>query len=157
VISIRAAFLGGLAVTAVTATWWLAAAHPVLATGGGPLLAHEALVALWVGEAMALAFTVPRLAVLVPWHRLLIAVGAFMAAPAPLLALLWSAGAGDARALALGTGAILAGAALLALAGGSLAHAGRRTPLVLPVATIFGAILAALLWRGRDAWLAWLA
>jgi hypothetical protein len=143
----------GCALLACLASWWLCLASPRLAVGGHPTeVADAALRAYTVVAALWLVLAAPRLGVA---HGARAAFGALLVAlllPAPLLALLWSAGTLPARglllALACGTGLAAALPALARRAHAALPRQARLATDLVPL------LIAALVWRGGASWLA---
>ena len=143
----------GLALTAVSATWWLGSTRLALVQGhdttGAAVLAIEAL---WLARAMAVPLLALRLGVLRGSRPAAANCVAFVAAPWPLLLLAWSASGLPAGRIVTAEVALLAGGLLLPLIGQGLRRVLRSTQLAATAGTAIGTLLAAGLWLTRALW-----
>ena len=140
----------GLAIGALLAIWWLAAAQFALQNGFEPTTPSLALLdALWLTRALAVAILAPALALWQPrWTGFLPAVlMAWMALP---LVVLGAAAAGSAWQPILVAELMLLGMAACAFALGlALRHWPAVAKFAEPVSLSLGLILAALIWANR--------
>jgi hypothetical protein len=149
----RLAAMSGLALAAAVALWWLGSTRLALDHGsdaGRP--SAQALQALWVVRAMALALLGLRVAALRGWRAgMETALG--LAAPAwPLVVLAWSASSVPLMQVALMELALLAAGLALPLLGQGIGRVLRQSELAVVAATAIGAAAAAAVWFTRGTW-----
>lgn len=152
----------GLIPAGAVGAWWLAVERP----GGAPVeVSVAALHALWLCQMLVVVLFGPRLGALLGRRPATTALLAGVTITWPLVAVLGSATFLGVRALLLPQAALIAGACALPTAGAALVGAGptgdtRRSrgwrsaaPTALALASV---LAAAILWRTREQWLAWL-
>ena len=149
----RLAALTGVALAAALALWWLGSSRLALDDGADASRpAAEALQALWLVRAMALAVLGLRLGAVGRW-RAGAAAGLALVAPAwPVLVLAWSASAWPLAQVLLAEGLLLAACAALPLLGLGLRRSLRQPPLAEAAATLVAVALVAGLWFTRGLW-----
>ncbi len=143
----------GLALTAMTATWWLASTRLALSQGidtaGTAALALEAL---WLARAMALPFIALRLGALRGWGPAAANCASLVAAPWPLLLLAWSASMVPLQEAVIREVILLAAGMILPLLGYALSVVLRSAQAAVVVGTSIGTLLAASVWFSRTLW-----
>ncbi len=141
----------GIAVALAAASWWLGSARLALDSGRDAAQgAADALQALWYLRAAIGAIVAVRVGALADWRHGTMAASSTMAPAWPMVLLAWSASAVAPMQLVIAECVLLAGAALLALAGSALRRLLRRTELAVPAATGVGAMMAAAVWVVRS-------
>ena len=149
----RLSALTGLVLAAAVALWWLGSTRLALDHGAdASRSAANALQALWLARAMALALVGVRMGA---WHgwRAGSAAALGLIAPAwPLLALVWSASRLAATQVLLAECVLLAACLALPAIGLFLRRGLRRAELVDVVATAAGAALLVPVWLARGDW-----
>ena len=143
----------GLALTAVTAAWWLASTRLALSQGidtaGTAALALEAV---WLARAMALPLVALRLGALRGWGSAAASCATLVATPWPLLLLAWSASTVPPHEAVIREIILLAASLLLPLLGHALSRVLRSAQLAVVVGTAIGTLLAASVWISRTLW-----
>ena len=146
----RPAVIGGLALAAVTALWWLGSTRLALDDGSDPSLrAAAALVALWLVRGMALALLSLRAGALRGWRAGAAQSSGLIAPSWPLVVLACSASTIPLAQVVLAEGLLLVAGAVLPLVGHGLRRLLRRVDLAEAAATALGVGLAAALWYSR--------
>lgn len=145
--------LTGVALAAALALWWLGSSRLALDDGADASRpAADALQALWLARAMALALVGPRVGAVSGW-RAGAAAGLALVAPAwPVLVLAWSASALPLAQVLLAELLLLAASAALPLLGLGLRRLLRQAPVAEAAATLAGCALMAALWSTRGLW-----
>jgi hypothetical protein len=149
----RMAAMTGLVLAAAVALWWLGSTRLALdhSSDAGRASA-DALQALWLARAIALALLGVRTGALRGW-RGGAAAGLALIAPAwPLAVLAWTASATPWIHAAGAEIALLGAAAVLPLIGLGLRRALRQVELAEASGTALGAALASALWFARGLW-----
>jgi len=149
----RPAAIGGLALAAAAALWWMGSSR--LALDDGSDASHKAagaLVALWLVRGMALALLSLRAGVLRGWRAGAAQALGLIAPSWPLVVLAWSASTAALTQVALAEGLLLAAAITLPLVGHGLRRLLRPADLAEALATMLGVGLAAALWYLRGPW-----
>jgi hypothetical protein len=152
----RWAALGGLALTAALALWWLGSTRlALIQSADAARPSAQVLQALFVLRALALALWGPRVAAAggarAGWQATLALV-----VPAwPLVVLAGSASVLSPWTLLLAEAALLAAAGLLPVLGHALRHLPGTSDRAELAATTAGVLLAAALWSSRGLWAAW--
>ncbi len=142
--------IGGLALAAAAALWWLGSTR--LALDAGSDAGHRAadvLVALWLVRGMALALLSLRAGVLRGWRAGAAQALGLIAPSWPLVVLAWSASTAAVTQVALAEGLLLVAGAALPLLGQGLRRLLRWADLAEVAATMLGVGLAAALWYLR--------
>lgn len=151
----------GLVPSAAVGTWWLAVEWLAVEHPGVSSLseASDALEALWLCQLLCVVLFGPRLGAALGPRA---AGSAFLMAIVigwPLVALLWSATSLDARSALAAEAVLLASAYALPALGALLERTSRSDSGRDAIATLLSlgsTVCAALIWRSRDQWLAWL-
>lgn len=153
VLARRVSALSGIAIAAALALWWLGSSRLALDDGADASRpAADALHALWLVRAMALALLGLRVGALGGW-RAGAAAGLVLVAPAwPVLVLAWSASAAPLAQVVLAELLLLAACGVLPLLGLGLHRLLRQASLAEATATLAGVALAAALWFTRGLW-----
>ena len=137
----------GFMLTTATAVWWLGASRVALQSGGGTvLLAAQALFVLDLLRAMLIALLSPRLAAA---HGYL--AGVRSAIPIvtmawPVVALACIASAEDIMRTLLVEVGLLCSAVVVPAFGYTMARLRAGSPMVVPLASLFGVVLACGVW-----------
>lgn len=149
----RLSALTGITLAAALALWWLGSSRLALDDGADASRpAADALHALWLVRAMALALLCLRVAAMSKW-RAGAAAGLALVAPAwPVLVLAWSASALPLAQVLLAESLLLAACAALPLLGLGLRRLLRQAPLAEATATLAAVALVAALWFTRGLW-----
>lgn len=149
----RCSMLLGLALTAVTSTWWLASTRLALEQGTETAVpAGLALLALLNARAMALAVLGLQAGALRGWRRGTATSLMLIAAPWPLVLLAWSASSVSLARLACGEVALVAACVLLPSVGYGLRRWFARTESAMVASTGVGVVIAATVWASRALW-----
>ena len=149
----RLAAISGLTIAAAVAMWWLGSTRLALDHASDPgRPSAQALQALWVVRAMAIALLAVHVAALRGW-RAGVENALGLVAPAwPLVLLAWSASAMPLSQVAMMELALLAAAGLLPLVGDGIGRVLRRSEWALLTGAVVGAGLAALAWFAQRLW-----
>lgn len=149
----RPAAIGGLALAATAALWWLGSTRLVLddVSDASPRAAG-ALVALWLVRGMALALLGLRAGAMCGWRAGAARAMALIAPSWPLVVLAWSASTAALTQVAMAEGLLLVAGVALPMIGHGLLRVLRRADLAEAAATVLGVGLAAALWYLRGPW-----
>jgi hypothetical protein len=143
----------GLALAAAVALWWLGSTRLALDHGSETgRSAAEALQALWLVRAMAIAVLGPRVGVSRGWHPGMTESLALVAPAWPLVVLAWSASSASWPQLAGAELVLLAAGLALPLIGRVLRRALKRAALAELSASAAGIALATAAWALRGLW-----
>jgi len=149
----RLAAFGGLAIAAAVALWWLGSTRLALEHGADPgRPSVQALQALWVVRAMAIALLAVRVAASQRWGAGVETALALVAPAWPLVMLAWSASSVPLIQVVLMEMALLAAAALMPLLGAGIGRLLQRSEGAVLAGTAAGVGLAALAWLAQGLW-----
>ena len=149
----RPSALTGVALAVAVALWWLGSSRLALDDGADASRpAADALHALWLLRAMAVALLGSRVGALAGW-RAGAAAGLVLVAPAwPVLVLVWSASAASLAQVLVAEALLLVGCAVLPTLGLGLRRLLRHAPIAEAAATLVGLAVVAALWSTRGLW-----
>jgi hypothetical protein len=149
----RLSMLLGLALTAVTSTWWLASTRLALEQGTETAVpAGLALLALLNVRAMTLAVLGLHVGTLHGWRHGAATSLLLVAAPWPLVLLAWSASEVPLTRLACGEVALVAACVMLPAVGHGLSRWFARIESAMVASTSVGVAIAAAVWASRTLW-----
>lgn len=149
----RLSALTGIAIAAALALWWLGSSRLALDDGAAASRpAADALHALWLVRAMALALLGLRVGALGGWRAGVVAGLALVAPAWPVLVLAWSASSVPLAQVVRAEWLLLAACGALPLLGLGLRRLLRQAPLAEAAATLAGCALVAALWSTRGLW-----
>ncbi len=149
----RLAAFSGLALAAAVAVWWLGSTRLALDHGSDPgRPSVQALQALWVVRAMAIALLAVRVAASQKWRAGVEAALGLVAPAWPLVLLAWSASSAAPLQVALMEFSLLVAAGLLPLLGAGLGRLLQRSDAAVLAGTLAGVGLAAGAWFVQGLW-----
>ncbi len=149
----RVSALSGIAIAAALAVWWLGSSRLALDDGADASRpAADALHALWLVRAMALALLGLRVGALDGWRTGVVAGLALVAPAWPVLVLAWAASTVPLMPAMLAEWLLLAACGALPLLGLGLRRLLRQAAFAEAAATLVGCALVAALWFTRGLW-----
>lgn len=149
----RLAVLGGLALAAAVAIWWLGGSRLALEDGSATdRVAADALHTLWLARGTTVAWLSVRVGAGPGWRPGAAAALGLIAPAWPLAVLAWSASTLPLAQLLLLEMALLAAGLVLPLIGLGLRRLLRDAERAEPVATALGVALAAGVWATQGPW-----